>query len=263
LRIDTIPQGAYIVPWMRPSLSFDEITSMTCYDIDAVMTGALKLNMTFTINIINGTRVVPSTVYLSHDKNYLYVGGKFRGMYENPTTTVKRTLSNYFNIYFDVANDGILTFPESGSMLGVYVNPGACWRTEFAWNYEDLVWSQSRTLPHSVWLMGYSYYSPNAQPAFAIGNYFDALYDNSTGTVIILYSKYLCNPATSEINMLQMRQGERWVMGFLIEIGYDRSGEYVDFVDGWPHKIYPYSSNDASTWPKLVIDLTNPPPGFT
>ncbi len=77
---------------------------------------------------------------------------------------------------------------------------------------------------------------------------------------MVLFSRFLSRPALSEIDALQMKFGERWVMGFLIELGYNTwYGTYTDFVDGWPQKIYPYLSNDSSWWPKLVIDLTNPP----
>jgi len=252
LRKDTIPSGAYVIPWMKPSPSFQGIMSMSYWDIDTVMAEALKLNITFRIEVPNGTRVIPSTVYLGHDKDYLYIGGKFHGMYRNPATDATLTLNNYFNILFDVADDGALNFPESGSMFEVWVNPGAYWRTKLVWSYDDLIWGY-------LWLTGEDYYTPNAQPAFAL-SHFDALYDNSTGTVIILFSRFLRRAATSEINALQMRSGERWVMGFLLELGYDSwSGELSDFVDGWPQKTYPYLSNNCSWWPKLCIDLTNPP----
>lgn len=273
LRIDSVPADAYVVPWMSPSPYFEALWFMRKWDIDAVMSEALKLNITFRIDIPNGTRVIPSTVYLGHDKDYLYIGGKFVGMGKNPTTTATFTPSNYFGLLLDVANDGVLTFPESGSLLSVWVNPEADLRNEtddFRYgvvsSYEDLVWTRSGERPGQyIWLFGRDYYSPKAQPGFAVRDY-DMGYDKYTETVIILFSKFLWHPATSEINALQMRRGERWVMRLFLVLGYDVwSPPYEDFVDGWPRKIssYPYMSNDSSWWPKMVIDLANPPANLT
>lgn len=261
---------------MRPNPSIETLQTMPGIDgppwnIDSVMADALKLSMTFRIScqheIISETRVVPSTVYLGHDMEYLYVGGKFQGMYRNPASNPPDDpnlgLPNYFDIFFDVANDGVLTFPESGSHLTVEIDKDANWRTRMISSYDDKLWSYSSEVPRSVWLRGEDYYWPNAPPAFASGTW-DLWYHNSTGTLIILFSRFLRHPATSKINSLQMRSGERWVMGFLFELGYSTwFGEYANFVDGWPQKTYPYLSNDSSWWPKLVIDLTNQPPGFT
>lgn len=270
LRLDSIPSGAYIVPWMRPEPYFETIKSMNSWNIDAVMAEALKLYVNFSITIPNETRTVQSIVYLGHDKEYLYIGGKFYSMGKNPATTVDLTLANYFNLYLDVANNGVLNFPESGSMFSVWVNPEAeqrsatdNWRTGIIWSYDDLVWSYSHSRSEEyVWLTGEYYYQPKAQPASALGS-MDALYETSTGTVIILFSRYLWQPATSEINALQIRQGERWVMSFNIELRIFL--EYFEdglFVDGWPMSTFPYSSHDSFWWPKLVIDLTNPPPNL-
>jgi len=264
-RRDPIPPGAYIVPWMRPSPYFQALWFMREWDIDTIMADALELNISFNISTPNGTRIMPSTVYLGHDTNYLYVGGKFRGMYKNPASGYT-TLANYFHILFDVANDGVLTSPESGSRLSVWVNPEADLRNEtddFRYgvisSYEDMVWSYSRLLKRESFRFARDVYDPEAQPAFAVKDY-DMGYDKSTGTVTILFSRYLWRSAIARTNALQMRSGERWVMGFLLELGYNTwSEEMQDFVDGWPQEIYPYTSNNASWWPKLVIDLANPP----
>ncbi len=269
LRIDDVSADAYVVPWMRPNPSIDVVKSLRSWNIDAVMTAALKLNITFNIAIprFNQTRMVPSTIYLGHDKNYLYVGGRFVGMGQNPASTSSTVLYSYLNVYFDVDNDGVLTSPESGSSLEVGVGPEVAlrnetdsWRSYLIWSYDDLVWSRSTVRPgQDVWLTGEKYYSPTAQPSFALGE-MDTLYDQSTETLMVLFSRFLSRPALSEIDALQMKFGERWVMGFLIELGYNTwYGTYTDFVDGWPQKIYPYLSSDSSWWPKLVIDLTNPP----
>jgi len=267
LRVDAIPDGAYIVPWMKPNPSIEELNMYSVdsppWDIDIVMANALKIEMTFRIEIPNGIRIIPSTVYLGHDEDYLYIGGKFRGMYKNPVkyidryTNQKLTLVNYFSIYFDVANDGILTFPESGSEIQVTLLEDAGWHTGKIWFYEDLFWGYSPVSKREVWRYASHYYYSEPQPATALKN-MAVQYDNSTGTLIIVFSRYLRRPELP-INALQMKRRERWVMGFLIEIGYDNwEGEWADFVDGWPKKIYPFLSNNSSWWPKLVIDLTNP-----
>jgi hypothetical protein len=261
-RKDPVPFGAYVVPWIRLSHSFNEITMMTHWEIGDLMPGALKFEMTFGIQVHDGTRDVPSTVYLGHDKDLLYIGGKFREMGMNPDTSNETTLANYFRLFLDANNDGSLTFPESGSSMDVWVNPGANWRTELVSTAEDEIWTYSTLSKRFVWMRGEEYYQPHAQPAFAVENY-DMMYYNATGTVEILMCKFLRSPATSEINALQMRSGERWVVGFLFELGYNRwTGLYSDYVDGWPRKTYPYFSNDSSWWPKLAIDLSNPPSGF-
>ncbi len=85
-------------------------------------------------------------------------------------------------------------------------------------------------------------------------------YDNSTGTLTILLARKLSCPGNSEVNQLQMKLGERWVIGFLAQVGFITDlGQFQDYVDGWPSNIYPYESTDSSWWPKMVIDLTNPP----
>ena len=275
LRKDTVPAGAYVVPWMKPSPSIRELNTNPAYaavdappwSIDMIMATALRLNITFRITTRNETRVIPSTVYLGHDKEFLYVGGKFQGMYRNPASNPDDdptlTLPNCFSIYFDVDNDGKLSFPESGSELAVCLGKGAGWHVGKSWKYEDRLWWKSNN-PFAEnrygWDFVADYYQPNPQPALSLGD--DAVeYDNSTGTLIMLFSKYLSRPEISETDRLQMRIGECWVMGFILELYYATWYEGMqNFVDGWPRNTYPWLSDDSSWWPKLVIDLTNPPP---
>ena len=108
----------------------------------------------------------------------------------------------------------------------------------------------------------YKEFLSKAQPSVA-GAEAIAKYDNSTGTLSILFSRHLRLAEISDIDALQIRPGERWVMGFLLELGYATwYGELSDFVDGWPRKTYPYLDNDSSWWPKIAIDLANPPQSF-
>lgn len=268
LRKDSIPSGAYVIPWMRPSPSIEELVHVPInsppWDIDAVMAGALKLDLTFNIAIPNGSRIVPSTVYLGHDTDLLYIGGKFQGMYTNPASNpLDEIMPNYFEIFFDVADDGVLKSPESGSRLSVFLAPDAGWHTGKMWGYHDMAWFYVRENEREHWVLADNYYEwilRKAQPAFAIENVV-LEYDNSTGNLMTLFSRYLSRTGNSEVNALQMRTGERWVMGFLLELGYaTHYSSFGNFVDGWPRKTYPYLDNDASWWPKLVIDLSNPPP---
>ena len=255
------------MPWMRPSPSIETIESLSTqsltmppWDIKAVMAGALKLNINFTITLPNGTRTMQSTVYLGHDSDFLYVGGEFRGMYRNPTSTEKVAYTNYFVLLLDVANDGALTFPESGSRFSVALHENAGWNTGMVWSVQDQIWLDYVPAERrAAWVLGYDV----DLPVSTAGN-FAAEYDNSTGTVIMLFSRHLRKEGFYTDNALQMKLGERWAMRFLLELAYsnDSSGAYQDFVDGWPRKTYPYLDNDASWWPKLVIDLTNPPVSF-
>ena len=267
LRIDRISSDAYVVPWMQPSLSIkslDPFSSLsrwkdTLWDLDMIMPTALKLNMTFGITIPNGTRVIPSTIYLGHDTDYLYVGGKFSGMYTNPTAGIGEGSNQYFAVYFDADNDGKLTFPESGSrfyvsFIGESLHPSA------AWACEDMIWTyDQQNGQHEVWLPAEDYYSPQAQPQSATtSNVWE--YDNSTGTLTVLFSRYLLGSGDPHTNAFIMKNGERWVMGFNLELGYSPENAGTEFLtDGWPQQTYPYVSNDASWWPKLAIDLTNTP----
>lgn len=280
LRRDTIPLGAYIVPWMRPNPSIEELkrhpqlpNSTPTYDIDAVMVDALRLNITFTImipdviidtpsgkiHVFYETRVVSSTVYLGHDSDYLYVGGKFSSMYTNPASTPDDIVPNFFQILLDTASDGVLEKPESGSNVDAYVSsigPGG-------WNYQDMAWVYVRMYLGSdrwAWVAAENYYYQlqEPQPPLAVRSS-SVEYDITSGTLTVLFSRFLSRSDSAEINALQMRTGERWVMGFLLELGYNTNSAAGRFVDGWPQKAYPYLSNDASWWPKLVIDLANPP----
>jgi len=281
LRKDSVPAGAYVVPWMRPSPSITELNMNPDYaavdappwNISVVMAAALRLDITFRITTRNETRVIPSTVYLGHDEKFLYVGGEFHGMGTNPASYSYKwpdtTLPNCFSLFLDVANDGKLSFPESGSELAVCIDRDAGWHTGKSWKYEGRLWWKSNN-PFAekryFWDFTEAYYQPNPEPALSVG---DATteYDNSTGTLIMLFSKYLSRPKISETDGLQMRPGERWVMGFNLELYYATWYEgNQNFADGWPRNTYPYFSDDASWWPKLVIDLTNPPaiiPGQT
>jgi hypothetical protein len=261
LRRDSTPSDAYVIPWKRPDPSIEILmAAMNPWNVDTVMAGALQLNMTFHIITRNETRLVPSTLYLSHDAKYLYIGGEFRGMFMNPASGSNLTLPNYFQLLLDTNNDGMLKFPETGSRLSVLVY-GNSWRTS-GW-YRDLVWVDYSNFFHrAIWMFGDDYYDeylskppPTVACSGAVSEY-----DNSTGTLTILFARNLRLPEIANIDALQMRPGERWTMGFLLELGYATwYGPMSDFVDGWPRNVYPYLSNDSSWWPKLVIDLANPP----
>lgn len=255
LRRDSVPSGAYVVPWMRPYPYFGQIPVK--FDIDAVMAGALSLNMTFRISLWDGTtRVIPSTVYLGHDGSHMYIGGRFSGMYSNPASLPNDTQPNRFSILFDVANDGLLKTPEAGSSFGVNIEVPEEVLVLTQW--DDMVWVYERnTYKHMIWMPAYNYLIPDARRAGSSVTGQTAEYEDSTGTITILFSRLLRTPGTEDFNALQMRLGERWIMGFLLELGYQK--ELDNRVDGWPKKTYGEWSDDSSWWPKLVIDLTNPP----
>jgi hypothetical protein len=265
-RKDSIPVGAYVVPWMRPNPPISELRLQEPYgpppfDIDSVMASALKISMTFNISIPGGTRIIPSTVYLGHDLDYLYVGGKFRGMGMNPVSTANETLPNCLSMYFDVADNGVLEQPESGFRFSAFIFQ----KLTGLWIYHEELWVNNvEEYGRAAWVPSDNYY-PSYLPS-SIGNGIKE-YDNSTETVTTLLSKQLSCPGNAAVNALQMKPGERWVMGFIIELEYiTDTSDWGDYVDGWPRNIYPYLSNDASWWPKLLIDLTNPPqtiPGQT
>jgi hypothetical protein len=255
LRIDKIPDGTYIVPWMSPEPWFGQMPEN--FSIDVVMTDALKLYITFRIDMWDGTtRTIPSTVYLGHDKDFLYVGGKFVGMYSNPASVPGDTQPNVFDILFDVTNSGVLKSPESGS--GLAVNIGVPKDVPEGYSFADMTWQYEPHLyKRMIWLPADNYLGPpNFQQVFAFAAH-AIEYDNSTGTVTMLFARFLSRSGTENINALQMRPGERWVMGFVLELWYQK--ERDNRFDGWPRNIYPYESNDSSWWPKMVIDLTNPP----
>jgi hypothetical protein len=183
-------------------------------------------------------------------------------MYANPVSDPKADIMpNIFDILFDVNNDGVLTTPESGSSLAAYVYQE---RTGFQ-SYVDVLWCYVPMDGRASWIYSNNYYDMflgRTQPAFAVDD-MAAQYENSTGTVIMIFSRFLKCPGNIEANAFQMKPGERWVTGFLIEVGYETDiGSFGDYVDGWPQKTYPYLSNDSSWWPKLCIDLSNPPPTY-
>jgi hypothetical protein len=231
------------------------------FNIDSVMAGALKLSMTFNISVAGGNRIIPSTVYLGHDIDYLYVGGEFRGMGLNPDSDSNTTFANYFNILFDVNDKGKLTFPEAGSSLPVLVYNDT-WTTTGL--YEDFLWDNYvDQLGRASWVFTQIYCFPNAPPGITMATGFSE-YDTATGTLTIIFARFLQFPVMSGLDALQIRPGERWVMGFVLELGFARwsTAAMADNVDGWPRNVYPYLSDDSSWWPKLVIDLTKPPATF-
>jgi len=240
---------------MKPSSSFEELRAKTMlrgtFDVDAAMANALKINMTFRIDMWDGTtRVIPSTVYLGHGSQYLYVGGKFVGMGSNPMSDANSSEPECFQVLFDATNKGVLETPESGSMFGVNVRVPD--DTLWIWQYHDVVWVYDSTqYKHMMWMPSDNYYSghiPVSMEDEACG------YENSTGTVTVLFSRFLRLDNTG-INMI--RPGERWVLGFLFELWYQK--ELDNRVDGWPQKTFGVWSSNSSWWPKMVIDLTNPP----
>jgi len=257
LRIDKVPADAYVIPWMQPYPYFGYIP--TVFNIDAVMANALILNMTFRINMWDGTiRVIPSTVYLGHDSKYLYVGGRFVGMYSNPASVPHDLQPNRFHIYFDVANDGVLKTPEAGSLFAVAIDVPPQ-EDLVSGQWDDMVWVyEPNQYKHMMWMPAYNYLWPDAHRAGLSIAAQTAEYDNSTGTVTIMFARFLRTPGTEDFNVLQMRPGERWAMGFLLELQYQK--ELDNRVDGWPKKTFGEWSDDSSWWPKLVIDLANPPP---
>jgi hypothetical protein len=273
-RIDAVPAGAYVVPWMSPNPSLDTLSKipppLLPWNLDSAMTGALRLDVTFRLSVSNQTRVVPSTVYLGHDANYLYVGAEFSGMGPNPFSNPGIGCPNYFDIKLDVPDKGVLTFPEAGSFMEVCVSvpgpgpPPNGWDTRLWWAYEDEVWQDYvPVVDRAAW----NFADEIGMTVNTIGNA-AAEYDSTTGTLVILFSRHLNKPGYYA-NSLQMKPGERWVMGFNLELGFanPNNGEpgqpvYGDIVDGWPINTYPYWSNDCSWWPKLVIDLTKPPATF-
>jgi hypothetical protein len=275
LRVDAVPEGAYVVPWMRPNPSFKDIEAKwpqrpygpPFFDIDSVMADALKLTMTLNLSFPGGSRIVPSTVYLGHDSTDLYVGGKFVGMFGNPVTPSNPgannpIMPNIMDILFDVNNDGVLKTPESGSRVAAFVYEGRV----FACEYVDKLWVYVPFYGRASWVLSNNYYDDvlhKSQSVMAC-DYFTGEYDNSTGTVTVLLSRVLNCPGNVEVNVLQMRPGERWVMGFLLEMGYETDiSSFGDYMDGWPRNDYPYLSSNSSWWPKLAIDLTNPPPAYS
>jgi hypothetical protein len=130
--------------------------------------------------------------------------------------------------------------------------------------YEDLLWWSPPEVGAPEWNMQRDFYQPKGEPAFSEKD-IAAEYDNVTGTVTILFSRYLWCSANSLTNAFQMRPGERWVMGFMLMLGYGNGASLFPgpfspgaFLGTWPEG-YSDVSNDSSWWPKLAIDLSNPP----
>jgi hypothetical protein len=249
---------------MRPTTPISSLLAATSpWDIHAVMQGALQLNMTFHITTRNETRVIPSTIYIEHDLDYLYVAGEFKGMGTNPTNEPEMMYPNYLDMFFDAADDGKLTFPEAGSSLSSIISSDT-WHTS-GW-YRDHVWTNVTQFKRESWIFGDEYYDDYrdcAEPASSCGMC-NSEYDNATGTLTVIFSRRLYVPEIAVSDALQIRHGECWVVGFMFELGLTNwNGQWADYVDGWPQKFYPYLSNDCSQWPKLAIDLTNPPASFT
>jgi hypothetical protein len=238
---------------MKPDSSINQLPWN--FDVSVVMKGALKLEMTFTIDLPNGTRSISSEIYLSHDSTCLYIAGRFVGVYSNPFSVPNgTTLPDFFQIMFDVPNDGVLKPPESGSRLSMFIYPDGA----KIWGYHDVTWQYAPGYDRSVFWLADNLVPPPS--VLAWGSTFAKEYDNTTGTLTEVFSRFLNCSGNSDVNALQMQLGERWVMGFVLELGYATwSPGFGDYVDGWPRNIYPFLSNDSSWWPKMVIDLTNPP----
>lgn len=269
LRVDAVPLNAYVVPWMAPNPSIEELNkhgqlpyAPPPFNIDSVMAKALKLNMTFRINISSGIREVQGTVYLGHDSEYLYVGGKFVGMFLNPTYSPGRMLGgNYLQIMFDVDDSGTLETPEAGSRTSVTIRESG---PEFIFYY-DVAWVSvpSYRQGQPYWEGTQNLHSIGISAAVIATIEGATTYENTTGTFSVLFERLLSAPSIAKADALQMRSGERWVMGFLIEVGFENPESLEpmqNYVDGWPRVSYPYTSpdsNDTSWWPKLAIDLSN------
>jgi len=259
LRRDRIPSNAIVVPWMIPNPSVETVFTYSInsqpWNIESVMAGSVKISASFAIKLVNETRNVSSTVYLGHDSTYLYVGADFHGIFLNPTAVNNTNAPPHiFAMLFDVDNEGNLTFPEAGTLVdvGVFENASLNHDQE-VWSFDDLFWWNSQ-----YWSQGYEYYSPKAAPGHAVKA--EAVeYDNVTGTLTIVYSRSLSDPSDSQINKFQMKSGERWVMSFMLMAGFaDRYNLYQNMIVSWPQG-YSFQSADSSWWPKLAIDLGNPP----
>jgi hypothetical protein len=265
-RIDPIPAGAYIVPWMNPNPSIASLVGIPLdqlpWNIDTAMTGALKLNITFTIPLPGQTLVVPSTVYLGHDAEYLYVGGSFSGIGPDPFSTPQTGYPDYFDILFDVADSGALTFPEAGSVMSVIVAPPGSEPVPYGWVCPTITFYQELGWQNYISAVGYAswdFAQGHGMNAVTVGDMVTE-YDNSTGTLVILFSRHLGGVAGYYKNSFQMSPGERFVMGFLLQLGFAGEGSSYNIYQGsWPESNYFWSSNNSSSWPKLVIGLTNPP----
>lgn len=272
LRRDAIPSGAYVVPWMTSTESIASLYATPPqaqpWNLTAAMRGSLTLDITFNIALPNGTRIVHSTIFLGHDLNLLYIGGIFRGMYSNPNSHTNPDGSydvppNYLKMLVDVNNDGVLKAPESGSDPVVFVpclfDPSRCGLGSGGWGsidtfpgYDDLAWvNYVPEYRHGGFdLTSHICLQPSTLAGIATE------YNYSSGDLVIVFAKRLSQP-NSCADGLQMRSEERWVVGFLFELGYAKEAPLSDYVSGWPITAYPYLSTDSSSWPKLAIDLAN------
>ena len=93
------------------------------------------------------------------------------------------------------------------------------------------------------WITSSWYYVDNlGRPQPQPDSYGDGTseYDNSTRTVTMLFSRLLSCPGNVECNAFQMRGGERWVMGFILELKFPTNGlvpqQDYGYVDGWPQE---------------------------
>jgi len=83
---------------MRPNPPIETLkNAQNPWDIESVMDGALRWEVTFSIDIKSEVRVVPSTIYMCHDMDYLYIGGRFIGMFLNPTNEPTVYYPNIFD----------------------------------------------------------------------------------------------------------------------------------------------------------------------
>lgn len=272
LRRDNVPSGAYVSPWMQPKSSLNALASMAQsslpWNIGFVMQGSLRIDATFNVPLTNGTRSIPATIYFGHDPSTLYVAGVLHCIYGNPTSSASVFYTDYFRVYFDSDNDGIVTQPESGSMdsftepcpfLPTHCN-STSWIYPFTAFYHDETWFDNALgSGNPGWGFPQDYcQQPTSLVAWA------SEYFIPNGTWTFAFSRLL-NVPDSCLNSLQMRAGERWAIGFIMEVGYSNGSPiggqspYQDFVGGWPRNTYPDLNQDASWWPKLVIDLANPP----
>jgi len=122
-----------------------------------------------------------------------------------------------------------LNFPESGLRVSVTVHNGT-WQTTY-WFHDEIWYYYDPPVDRECWVFDYEYYHPKGVPGFSIERC-TAEYDDSSGTMTLLFSRHLRYSETAEINGLQMKSGECWVMGFNIEIGihgqYYLEGYYTD-----------------------------------
>jgi len=271
LRRDNVPIGAYTIPWMTPNPSIAVLGSIATpllpWNISSVIGNGLKLEINFRVVLPKETLIVTATIYLGHDSDYLYLGATFRGAWLDPTASAQAYGSDDFQILFDADNDGQLSYPEAASDLPTYIcapvneRAGYCqpYYNTAGWGRPNLSGAGDR-----AWQGNWEDASLSCPSPFNSAGGWTSEYNNNTGTLELLLARHLSVPNTCG-NGIHMRSGERWVMGFLLQFGYSNTNAsmpYTDFVDDWPRLAYPFPTNDASWWPKLVIDLTRPPLGY-